>query len=461
MQILNNIKNITGDPEQFNLQHRLLNASLFAVILLNIIALLTNITLQLYPGISIVNIFTVLLFLILLIYSRKSKKQRFVELTALGYLILIFTPVMWFMNGGSNSSFQYYIPFIIIGIHVSVTVRSRQVLIPLMIAVAVLLITLEYFHPEWVISYDSRFVRYADLMSGLFISLTGIYIFANVYFNQVVDANDKLQMQNDHLTKIKEALLSYQKEIKIQNIQLEEKNKKLKELTNTKNMFMSIISHDLRSPFNSLLGLTEILILNKERINDPETLKLINSIHESAEQAYKLVLNLLEWSRLQSDRIEYVPERINLRALVSNNIELVKIQARNKEIDIHFENGMHSCLAHADKNMINTVIRNFISNALKYTHRGGKINILCGCDEHECRVSVQDNGIGIANEMLQQILNTDNKQSAKGTAGELGTGLGLVLCREFAQKNRGRISAESELGKGSTFTLYLPLYTDN
>jgi len=461
MQILNNIKNITGDPEQFNLQHRLLNASLFAVILLNIIALLTNITLQLYPGISIVNIFTVLLFLILLIYSRKSKKQRFVELTALGYLILIFTPVMWFMNGGSNSSFQYYIPFIIIGIHVSVTVRSRQVLIPLMIAVAVLLITLEYFHPEWVISYDSRFVRYADLMSGLFISLTGIYIFANVYFNQVVDANDKLQMQNNHLTKIKEALLSYQKEIKIQNIQLEEKNKKLKELTNTKNMFMSIISHDLRSPFNSLLGLTEILILNKERINDPETLKLINSIHESAEQAYKLVLNLLEWSRLQSDRIEYVPERINLRALVSNNIELVKIQARNKEIDIHFENGMHSCLAHADKNMINTVIRNFISNALKYTRRGGKINILCGCDEHECRVSVQDNGIGIANEMLQQILNTDNKQSAKGTAGELGTGLGLVLCREFAQKNRGRISAESELGKGSTFTLYLPLYSDN
>ena len=460
MQILNSLRYITGDPDEFNLQHRLLNASLFAVIILNVIALLTNLTLQLYWKLNLLNGFTAILFLLLLIYSRKVRKQRFVEMVALGYIILILTPLMWFLNGGSNSSFQYYIPLIIIGIHVSTTVKSRKILIPMMIAVSVILIGLEYFHPEWVVAYDSRFARYADLMSGLFISLTGIYIFANVYFNQIVEANNKLQQQNDHLTKIKEDLLSYQQKIKKQNTELEEKNKKLKELTSTKDMFMSIISHDLRSPFNSLLGLTEILILNKDRINDPETLKLINSIHESAEQAYKLVLNLLEWSRLQSNRIEYSPERINLSTLVKNNIELARIQAKNKDIDISFEHGMHSCLAHADKNMINTVIRNFISNAIKYTHRGGKIHILCGCDEKECMVSVQDNGLGIHKDLLQQILTTDNKVSTKGTAGELGTGLGLVLCKEFAQKNKGRIGIESELGKGSTFTLFLPLFKD-
>lgn len=461
MQILNSLRYITGDPEEFSLQHRLLNASLFAVIILNIIALLTNITLQLFWGINVLDVFTIVFFTIILVYSKKAKKQRFVELTALGFLILVYTPIMWFLNGGSNSSFQYYIPFIIIGIHVSATVRSRRILIPMMIAVSVFLIGLEYFHPEWIVAYDSRFARYADLMSGLFISLTGIYIFANVYFNQIVEANNKLQQQNDHLTKIKEDLLSYQQKIKRQNTELEEKNKKLKELTSTKDMFMSIISHDLRSPFNSLLGLTEILILKKDRmINDPETLKLVNSIHESAEQAYKLVLNLLEWSRLQSDRIEYSPERINLNTLVKNNIDLTRIQAKNKDIDISFEHGMYSCLAHADKNMINTVIRNFISNAIKYTHRGGKIHILCGCNEKECMVSVQDNGLGIHKDMLQQILTTDNKVSTKGTAGELGTGLGLVLCKEFAQKNKGRIGIESELGKGSTFTLFLPLFKD-
>ncbi len=459
MQILNSLKYITGDPEHFNLQHRLLNASLFAVIVLNIIALITNIILQLFWGITILNIVTIVLFLALLIYSRYKKKQRLVEIIALGFIILVFTPIMWFANGGSNSSFQYYIPFIIIGMHVSATEKTRKVLIPLMIAVAISLIIIEYFYPEWVIPYDSRFVRYTDLISGFFISLTGIYIFANVYFNQIVEANTKLQQQNDRLTKIKEDLLAYQQKIKRQNAELEENNIKLEELTNTKNMFLSIISHDLRSPFNSLLGLTELLILNKDKVNDPETLRLLNSIHESAEQAYKLVLNLLEWSRLQSDRLEYSPERVNLNTLVKNNIDLVRIQLKNKNIGITFNNGMSACLVYADKNMINTVIRNFISNALKYTRIGGKIEIHCSCDEKECEVSVKDNGIGIAPEMLQQILNTDNKISTKGTAGELGTGLGLVLCKEFARRNKGRISAESELGKGSTFTLHLPLHS--
>ena len=459
MQILNSIKYITGDPEHFNLQHRLLNASLFAVIILNIIALITNIILQLFWGISILNVVTIFLFLTLLIYSRRTKNQRFVEALALSFLILIFTPIMWFTNGGSNSSFQYYIPFIIIGIHVSTTVKARRVLIPMMITVSISLIIIEYFHPEWVVPYDSRFVRYADLVSGFFISLTGIYIFANIYFNQIVEANAKLQLQNDHLTRIKEDLLAYQQKIKKQNIELEENNVKLEELTNTKNMFLSIISHDLRSPFNSLLGLTELLILNRDKVNDPETIRLLNSIHESAEQAYKLVLNLLEWSRLQSERLEYSPERVNLSKLVKNNIDLIRIQAKNKSIDINFDKGVSSCLVYADKNMINTVVRNFISNALKYTRRGGKININCNCNETECEVSVEDNGIGMTEKMLQQLLNTDNKITTKGTAGELGTGLRLMLCKELVSRNKGRITAKSELGKGSTFTLHLPLHS--
>jgi signal transduction histidine kinase len=368
---------------------------------------------------------------------------------------------MWFFNGGANSSFQYYIPLILVGIHVSGTVKARRILIPLMIFMAMALMVVEYLHPEFVIEYPSRFVRYADLMSGFFISLTGIYLFANVYFNQITEANNKLRMQNQHLTKIKEDLLVYQQKIKRQNSELEEKNKKLEELTATKNMFLSIISHDLRSPFNSLLGLTEILILNKEQINDQETLRLINSIHESAEQAYKLVLNLLEWSRLESDRIEYQPERVNLSTLVKSNIELVKIQAKNKEITIRYNNGIHDCVVYADKNMINTVVRNLISNALKYTNKGGRIEIDCTCSGEMCQVSIKDNGIGISEDLLEQILTDENKMSTKGTTGELGTGLGLVLCNEFARRNKGRISVESKLGKGSTFTLHLPVYVEN
>jgi signal transduction histidine kinase len=461
MQLLNNIKYITGDPEGLNLQHRLLNASLFAVIVLNIVALLTNFILQLYWVMNVLNIITVFLFSILFFYSRKGGNQRLVEKIGFGFIILIFSPIMWFFNGGSNSSFQYYIPLIIVGIHVSATVKGRRTLIPLMIFMAMALMVVEYFHPEFVTEYPSRFVRYVDLLSGFFISLTGIYLFANVYFNQITEANNKLRMQNQHLTKIKEDLLVYQQKIKRQNSELEEKNKKLEELTATKNMFLAIISHDLRSPFNSLLGLTEILILNKEQINDQETLRLINSIHESAEQAYKLVLNLLEWSRLESDRIEYQPERVNLSTLVKSNIELVKIQAKNKEITIRYNNGIHDCVVYADKNMINTVVRNLISNALKYTNKGGRIEIDCTCSGEMCQVSIKDNGIGISEDLLEQILTDENKMSTKGTTGELGTGLGLVLCNEFARRNKGRISVESKLGKGSTFTLHLPVYVEN
>ncbi len=194
-----------------------------------------------------------------------------------------------------------------------------------------------------------------------------------------------------------EAIVNQQKEIKVQNVELEEKNASLRELNRTKDLFLSIISHDLRSPFNSLLGLTEILILNREKIKNPEMIRLVDSIHESAKQAYKLVLNLLEWSKLQSDRIEYSPVHLNLKKVAAGNIELIKIQAQNKGIEVILEKGGENCY-----------------------------------------------------------VNADDKLTTKGTLGEIGTGLGLVLCNEFASRNGGKIDAESEVNKGSMFTLSLP-----
>jgi signal transduction histidine kinase len=374
--------------------------------------------------------------------------------------VVVFTPIMWVVNGGTHGSFQYFIPFFIVGFHVSASLNTRRILIPLLILITISLIIAEYFYPEFVISYPSDFDRYADLMSGFFISLTGIYIYANVYFNQVQEANKKLIAQNMQLSKSREEVLVQQKKIKNQNVELGEKNETLEELNRTKDLFLSIISHDLRSPFNSLLGLTEILILNKEKIQNSEMIRLVDSIHESAEQAYKLVLNLLEWSKLQSDRIEYSPIRLNLKKVALSNIELIKIQANNKGIEIYYENGGDGCYVNADENMVNTIIRNLISNAIKYTQSGGKIIIKCNCSELWCSVSVCDTGIGIPEETLKQIVNTDDKVSTKGTLGELGTGLGLVLCKEFAKRNNGKIEAESEVKKGSTFTLKLPVVSE-
>lgn len=456
MQILRNIELITGDSEQFSLQHRILNATLFGGALLFLLVIITDSILQLYWLTRALNLFSFTLFISLFFYSRKTKKWKFAEIVAFTFLVVIFTPVMWIVNGGTEGSFQYFIPFFIIGIHVATSLNTKRILIPLLIVVSMSLIIAEYLFPELVINYHSSFERYTDLLSGFIISLTGIYIFANVYFNQIQEANRQLRAQNMQLSKSREEVIVQQKKIKIQNIELEDKNYTLEELNRTKDLFLSIISHDLRSPFNSLLGLTEILILNKEKIQNTEMIRLVDSIHESAEQAYKLVLNLLEWSKLQSNRIEFTPVSLNLKRVVTSNIELIKIQANNKGIDISFEESSEECYVNADENMVNTIIRNLISNAIKYTRSGGRITILCSCSGEWCSVSVKDTGIGIPEDMLKQILNTEEKVSTKGTLGEIGTGLGLVLCKEFARRNSGKIEAVSEVKKGSTFTLKLP-----
>jgi len=457
MQVLKNIKFITGDPEEFCLQHRILNATLLAGAMIFLLVIITDSILQLYWLTRVLNLISFILFISLFFYSRKTKKSKIAEIVAFTFLVVVFTPVMWIVNGGTLGSFQYFIPFFIVGIHVSTSLNTKRILIPLLIAITVLLIVAEYLFPDLVINYHSSFERYTDLLSGFFISLTGIYIFANVYFNQIQEANGQLRAQNMQLSKSREEVIVQQKRIKIQNLELEEKNYTLEELNRTKDLFLSIISHDLRSPFNSLLGLTEILILNKEKIQNPEMIRLVDSIHESAEQAYKLVLNLLEWSKLQSNRIEYTPVLLNLKRAVTSNIELIKIQAENKGIDISFEEGSEGCYVNADENMVNTIIRNLISNAIKYTRSGGKIAIQCSCTGEWCSVSVKDTGIGIPVDMLKQILNTEERVSTKGTLGEIGTGLGLVLCKEFAQRNNGKIDAQSEVKKGSTFTLILPV----
>jgi signal transduction histidine kinase len=163
---------------------------------------------------------------------------------------------------------------------------------------------------------------------------------------------------------------------------------------------------------------------------------------------------------MHSNRLEYTPVKLNLKKVITNNIDLAKLQANNKKVNITFENNKEICMVNADENMVNTIIRNLLSNAIKYTQSGGEITISCRCNGSNCNVDISDTGIGIPKDILQHILDTTNNTSTKGTSGEIGTGLGLVLCKEFARINKGSISAVSEVNKGSTFTLSLPAFND-
>lgn len=236
---------------------------------------------------------------------------------------------------------------------------------------------------------------------------------------------------------------------------LKQSEARLRELNATKDKFFSIIAHDLKSPFNSIVGFSNLLI---EQIheNDFDAIeKYAGIIQDSSERAMDLLLNLLEWSRSQTNRIEFSPEYIEMVSLINEAIALLNESADLKSISITHEMP-NNLPVFADKAMIATIMRNLISNAIKFTNLGGKIVISAEQGKDETVISVTDNGVGIKNDALEKIFRIEEDYSTKGTQNEKGTGLGLILCKEFVEKHGGRIWVESEEGKGSDFKFTLP-----
>jgi two-component system sensor histidine kinase/response regulator len=275
--------------------------------------------------------------------------------------------------------------------------------------------------------------------------------------------------RDDLILTIKEAMKSYDQEktILVQNNELRELNvnlekkveqrtQELKELNATKDKFFSIIAHDLKNPFNTMMGFTELLLDNLPDYTLEKLTEFIGILHETAKQSYALLENLLEWSRTQTGSLQMNPESIDLYTVAEENISLLTNLATKKKIILNNDLQPKS-VVYADSNMVRTVIRNLISNAVKYTREGGSITIDAGLKEGFYEVSVADTGIGIKPENLQKLFRIDINYSTRGTADESGTGLGLILCREFISKSGGKIWVESEYGKGSTFKFTLPV----
>jgi PAS domain S-box-containing protein len=237
---------------------------------------------------------------------------------------------------------------------------------------------------------------------------------------------------------------------------IKENETKLKELIATKDKFFNIVAHDLKNPFTSLLGSSELLY---ENINDLDTknihdLALI--LHDSAKSGYAILLNLLDWSRSQTGLLKINSEKLNLRILIDENICALQLPATNKQIEIYNEVN-EDIYVFADKNMINTILRNLLNNALKFTYKSGKVIVNKEIYGHEVIVSVKDNGIGIPEDKIDSLFHIEVKNSMPGTENELGTGLGLKLSKEFVEKLGGRIWVESSSNQGSEFRFTIPL----
>jgi two-component system sensor histidine kinase/response regulator len=274
--------------------------------------------------------------------------------------------------------------------------------------------------------------------------------------------------KEDLILTVKEALRSYDQEKTIikQNTELKELNtnlekkvelrtKELKELNATKDKFFSIIAHDLKNPFNTLLGFSELLITNINKYDKGRIQEFINIIYQTSKNAYMLLENLLEWARSQTGRLDMAPANIGIAELVDENIDLISNNASSKKLEL-INKIDKNVTAYADSNMTHTVVRNLLSNAVKYTEPGGKIEIISKKRDKYIEVTVSDTGIGIKKENIEKLFRIDENFSTKGTNDETGTGLGLILCKEFVKKNGGEIWVNTTFGKGSDFTFKLP-----
>jgi signal transduction histidine kinase len=245
------------------------------------------------------------------------------------------------------------------------------------------------------------------------------------------------------------------KEVDESNQRLKESEKRLKISNATKDKFFSIIAHDIRNPFNAIYGLTQYLSQNFDVLSKKELEKPIELIYQSADELLELLDNLLHWSRTQRGKMEFCPKTLDLHEMVKKNINLLKMNADKKNIEVISDIKANTMIS-ADYDMLTTVFRNLISNTIKFSYENSKVFIKAEESAKEITISVIDEGVGISKENIQKLFRIDIHYSTTGTSEEQGSGLGLILCREFVEKHGGKIWVESEENKGSTFKFTLP-----
>lgn len=284
------------------------------------------------------------------------------------------------------------------------------------------------------------------------------------YLTKPFQAEEVLARLETHLQ-----LRRLQQELLTQNTQLQQEiterqrteeelkqlNRELLDVNTSKDTFFSIIAHDLRSPFSGLFSVIETIITYIDHYSKEEIKELMGELWRSSGKVYVLLENLLSWSQLQQGVMKHFPEIISLDEIAEHNIGLFATRARHKQITL--TNQIHpDTKAYADHNMIDMVIRNLLSNALKFTEPGGRVDVSAHQMNAHVEVLVSDSGVGMSAEDVQKLFRIDTKYSNSGTDGEKGTGLGLILCKDLIERNGGELHVQSSLGEGAVFKFTLP-----
>lgn len=253
-----------------------------------------------------------------------------------------------------------------------------------------------------------------------------------------------------------EELIQNSSKIEKQKNILEQQRKELQELNETKDKFFSIIAHDLKNPFNTVIGLSDLMVQRFDSYSKEKLKEFSIQINRFSNDAYDLLENLLQWSRSQTNRINIVRDKINLYAFIEDIIGFCNYKSQCKNINL--ENKINkNIVVFTDKNLLSTILRNLINNAIKFTEKDGQIEIFSEKQNGFIKIHIKDDGIGMSEESLEKLFTQNSNISTEGTNSEKGTGLGLILVKEFVDKCGGELQVQSEINNGSDFSFTLPL----
>ena len=286
---------------------------------------------------------------------------------------------------------------------------------------------------------EERSLRNYLISLAVFLLLLGIIVALSLVRNRRM--NLVLKQKNMELGELNQRLTTYSEE--------------LDGLNRTKNRLISIISHDLKNSFQSLIGYSDLLVKEAGRFTGEERLSFYKSINDTSKKSFELLQNLLDWTRLQTSEIPFDPADLRVAEVIQSVMDLLKSHALDKGISMHVD-VPPATMVYADSRMFETILRNILSNAVKYTPFGGKVTVSVRDQDGYLRFDVRDTGVGMDGEQVANLFKVDRKASRPGTNNEQGTGFGLILCREFVKKNGGDLTVESYPGKGSTFSFTVP-----
>jgi len=323
----------------------------------------------------------------------------------------------------------------------------------------------------WAITVTTMIARYLGLVPSNDFTLraawVGIIVEAMLFALALADRIRILQIEKEGAERGERLALERSKAelerlVETRTAEIQSQNQELASLSKQKDRFFSIIAHDLIGPFNSLIGLSGLLVAGGDSLMRSKIREYSQDLNTTATNLYKLVENLLSWAMLQQGKLKFSPVKLNIQDSVQSSIDIFKAAASQKDITIHYsDSSLNSArspiFVRADRQMVDIITRNLLNNAIKFTHAGGKVSCYLEPNAHWVNVSIHDNGIGMTPEHIGLLFDLGEVTNKLGTAGEGGTGLGLQLCKEMVELHGGQIEIKSEREKGSTFSFTLPM----